>query len=1077
MLIYRSTQRRLWTTLFVLLYLVAQTLPASTSTATAQASNCGGVAAQAADASALVVHAADEQVTIPKEKVDAAVFEAGLYDSTFDRVRLFVEMQVMLQKAAGQTDYAGPMNEYRDRINALFPGSDLNEHTYDEVVHTLLDTALQIPELAPVVPGIWSRLNDENAYSRFTVDSRTNIIQSAQRYDLGERILALAPEIAIQVHGCAQKNDYFAELFDTFNLDKLGFSIRDNAKTILANDTDLIVPEGIRNNIADDGTVTISLDQLKALGKSELDQLHTTIDGMQDTLVEIDSQQKEIIDYLKDQALKAKYQELARKKAAEYQLKLDAARAGISIITTISAQIDPKFAKDFNVVAGSTLQVGVAINSWIKATAGLGSLNKVFSLSTVVMTGNVLGAVMNVISLFGDSGPTPEEQILEEIGQLRQQVNELRIEMHERFDRIDQSLNNIYTTMHDRFDQIDIQLGRINGNIVEVQQSLVELDLKLSRIERNNFEFLNALGRRPLLEAINGGLGYAERTGQPMPFQPEFVDFENTLHSWGTIHAYDPLNAGPTQRDYSDAQMLSELNAYPMDANINYINGWLLAHGLPGIANSRLPSPRDWLFASRAYTQLALEWPAHMKRIDPKRKERLEEIGVELEAAMRNLSTLTTITGTVGNELLISSVSTNYEDKVDGLNSAIQVFETNFMNEVRSQRLGRAEPFNIHGSIFQPITYRSPETKIAGCGFPAENAVYTLPSGFEQRIPSFDIYNLAEYLKVGFLSTCVHDLWLNPVQICQGGQCHTEAEHRVVLSVEFAGRSLMLKTLSDGRMAMPTSGIMSREFWTKLPFNYKERFTNFPEPDPSTPALDALRQELFNNTLHAVELALQGYQHELYGRILDEMNKGVLKGPVGEANGSKALLDTVVSLGLPRAVAGDEFLHAMLYGNQQLADNQMLVQDYMVKLSEPITMTSLTANPRQQWSEVADQRNEVFRELVDGYLAAITQHDHAEAPDYIANTRRALDLTMRIIAVEAAPTPTPTSTPGAGQPTATPTASGQPPTPTPVTGGDQPTPTPMPGGGQPTATPVTDNGLPTPVSGTGKPVYLPLIRR
>ena len=61
------------------------------------------------------------------------------------------------------------------------------------------------------------------------------------------------------------------------------------------------------------------------------------------------------------------------------------------------------------------------------------------------MTGNVLGAVMNIeISLFGDSEPSPEQMILEEIGKLRQEVNQLRIEMHDRFDRIDEELNEIY---------------------------------------------------------------------------------------------------------------------------------------------------------------------------------------------------------------------------------------------------------------------------------------------------------------------------------------------------------------------------------------------------------------------------------------------------------------------------------------------------------------------------------------------------------------------------------------------------------------------------------------------------------
>ena len=85
----------------------------------------------------------------------------------------------------------------------------------------------------------------------------------------------------------------------------------------------------------------------------------------------------------------------------------------------------------------------VPIYKWIKATAGLKGLDKVTSLSTVVMTGsNVLGAVMSVVALFGEGEPTPDQMILEEIVKLRQQVDQLR------------------TEMHDRFDQIDIQLGK-----------------------------------------------------------------------------------------------------------------------------------------------------------------------------------------------------------------------------------------------------------------------------------------------------------------------------------------------------------------------------------------------------------------------------------------------------------------------------------------------------------------------------------------------------------------------------------------------------------------------------------------
>ncbi len=120
------------------------------------------------------------------------------------------------------------------------------------------------------------------------------------------------------------------------------------------------------------------------------------------------------------------------------------------------------------------------------------------------------------------------------------------------------------------------------------------MSLALSRMERNNFEFLDALGRRPLLTAMNGAVGYRERTGLDMPYQPDFIEYENIFQTWGTVNAFDALSAGPAQRDYSDGQVLAELSAYPLDANLNYLNGWLRANGLTPFATKRLASPRDW---------------------------------------------------------------------------------------------------------------------------------------------------------------------------------------------------------------------------------------------------------------------------------------------------------------------------------------------------------------------------------------------------------------------------------------------------------------------------------------------------
>ena len=763
---------------------------------------------------------------------------------------------------------------------------------------------------------------------------------------------------------------------------------------------------------------------------------------MQETLAEIDKDQDVILDYIKDQELKAKWQEVMKKKAAENQLKLDAAKATISILTTIAGQIDPDFAKGLNTVATSTLQVGMAINGWLKAVSGLKGLNKIASLSTVVMTGNVVGAVMNVVGLFTPDKPTPEQQILEEIGKLRQQVDELRVEMHARFDRIDVELNAIYTTMHDRFDQIDIQLGKINGNIGELQQSLLALDLKLSRIERNNFEFLNALGRRPLLDAINGGLGYAARTGQPMPFQPEFVEFENVLHSWGTIHAFDPLNAGPTQRDFSDGQMLAELSAFPLDSNINYLNGWLMAHGLPGVTNKRLPSPRDWLFASRAYMQLALEWPEHMKQIDPQRQTELDAIGVELEAAMRGISTQVTAASPQANSLLFSTVITQYQDKLDAVDSSLQALETAFMNEVRGQRLQRNEPFDLYGGVDQPLTYAASEVATATCGDAGVYGSHPAPGNLKSLLPNFARYNLADYLHLGKLNVCISYAMGDPIEQCytepeppHAEICDTYYDVKAVVTTYFDNVSIMSQTIEGGGGYQTTDWYVHygelEPNWTQGE-NFKAQFEALTTVDVPSPELAAQRAELLNTTTNKLETALGGYQQEMYARILNEMTKGSLAPLAVEAAGSKALLDSFVTLGLPRAAGDDEFLHAMLYGNQQLVDDGQIMQSYALSLTQPITGTGLLVNPRLVIGQVAAERSTAFTGMVNEYLDAITAQTHSELPDYIANTRRALDLTMRIVQLDVPVGPTPTP------PGPTPTPPGPTPTPTP------PTPEPSP---------------------------------
>lgn len=862
---YQSMHRKFWICLLVLAHLLAVLLPANRVAAAGQTEGrCGETGSQAASAAtATTIASADEEVVIPKDKVDLAAFLAARGHGLTDVQRvenLILDLFIIhSDKYTGAGDAEKYREHYKELLGMILMSLGESESTFG-VVYAMLSIALDTPGMATAVPYVWQDLVRGTSASILELDQELGIGKAARLFDLTDRLMLREHEIVARLFNCAREIPEVAAAYADYHSHRLHIHVLNSAFETLEMVPDLPIAQEILGRLNEDGTISFSINELKALSAAEFDKIHAAIDDIQETLIGIDKKQDVIIDYLKDQELKAKHQELMKKKAAEQQLKLDAAKSSISIVTTLVGQLDPKFAKELNVVATSALQIGVALNNWLKAVSGLKGLDKVTSLSTVVMTGNVLGAVMNIVSLFGENKPSPEQLILQEIGALRRQVDHLRRELHGRFDRIDSQLNTIYTTMHQRFGQIDLQLGRINGKLDEVQRSLIELDLKLSRIEHNTFELLNALGRRPLLEAINGGLNFEKTTGIPMPYDPHFIQFANTLHTWGTIHAFDALETGPSQTDYSDANVLAVLNSYATDSNINYFNGWLTSRGLPAITNKRVASPRDWLLASRAFTQLGMEWPEHMGRYDRQRQVDLDRVGADITKAMVNISTITTPEGPVGNHLLYRHVITNYQNKLDSVMAAIQSqVETPFLEEVRIRRLHQTLPFDLYGGVDQPLAYRSSNLDISTCGL---GVLLALPHTLSSEVPSLNRYNLAEYLDLGTLASCVDAQLMNPTQIClpQMGKCYTEGMLTVSLALNYAGVTLAKSSRHFGKIRLadgeddPTDYVVNH--WEEI----KQAFESGAGADTLTPRELEQRDALLAQTTDAIHNRLIAIQ-------------------------------------------------------------------------------------------------------------------------------------------------------------------------------------------------------------------------
>ncbi|MEZ4616796.1 MAG: hypothetical protein R2867_15010 [Caldilineaceae bacterium] len=974
-----------------------------------------------------VVNAADQAVTIPKAVVDGMVY-GTLWRSAYqdnDAVAALIYDLFVLQAGNGgmsEGDLTAAIGTYMANVEAAQASAPTADHapSAKETAQSMIEVALTVPALQPYIGAVWNALAGPLGPSG--LDQATQI-GSTSAFLFEQTVRDLVQTTVPQLVTAAQNNAAVAGSADQVHQSKLGVSIKNFDGRKVAQETpDIAIPPEVIQSIQADGTISISLNEIKDLSVNEFTKLDLSISDMRQTLVAIDAKQPNLVDYIHNQEEQAKQKALAEAKAAEHKRMLEAIESSISIFSTLGGFIDSDFGKQLKTLGESGLKIGKAIDSWLDAVAGKNTLDSIFSASTVVMTGNILGAVMNIVSLFGSSGPTPEQMILEEIGKLRKQVDQLRTEMHARFDRIDQELNIIYTTMQERFDKIDIQLGVINANVLEVQRTLLDLDLKLNRMERNNFELLDAVGRRPLLEAINGGLNYQARTGQAMPFQPDFVNYENLFQTWGTIHAFDALATGPSQRDFSDGALLAELNALPLDANLNYLNSWLQLHGVPALASSRLASPRDWLFASRAYGQLGVEWPQHMAQIDSQRQTALTAVGTDLENAIRNISTIDGPNGPQGNHQLFDTVVGFYNGKVTTLHGKLVDMEAAYIKE----RFGDTPQVDLFGGVDQVSSYESPQWTTLTC----TGSGLATPSGLKEQIPGLSRYHLAEALGLSHLAVCISAELLNPQTSCNPklGTCFTTGDLQITIETTVDDLPVLRRKKGVGTLTLkdfadPLDHVI--DHWLE----YKPALESFTS-DALTAAERSARSDLLAQITTKIHNTLAEYQHELYGRMLTAL---VAPGPLHplavETTGGQQLLVTLTTLGLAEAVENDEFFHALLYGNQQLVDDNQIVNTLAISKTESITDTTITVNARQLMQDRTTERLDAFTTILNGYLDAIGTAAHLERNATLADARRDLKLAVRIASLPAAPTPTPTATPDPNatpDPTATPVPEGTP---------------------------------------------------
>ena len=288
-------------------------------------------------------------------------------------------------------------------------------------------------------------------------------------------------------------------------------------------------------------------------------------------------------------------------------------------------QFSAERARDF---ASIQLEVN---NDMAKLKAGLDTAGSVVGLAAAIYTGDAWGATQSLFDLVGngialgeefgliEQPPSVDEQVFAQVVELRQQVEDLRLEMNARFDLVDQKLDVIFDTVVAGFGELGQQIGDLQQTADDIALSIFEVRGELSRLEESLFLLAEAEFLDLLNVTAEGVLDYRNDTGQDLPYSQSatnFVDAGVDFLSFATFTSeqapfIDPLisvtldNAEEELGSGALGRAFGALNTVP--AGLELADGTPYAPGPFVLAD--LAAPAAWSQPAAMYAQLARENP------------------------------------------------------------------------------------------------------------------------------------------------------------------------------------------------------------------------------------------------------------------------------------------------------------------------------------------------------------------------------------------------------------------------------------------------------------------------------------
>ncbi|MFD8480457.1 hypothetical protein [Kitasatospora sp. NPDC059673] len=664
-------------------------------------------------------------------------------------------------------------------------------------------------------------------------------------------------------------------------------------QTILENqsNTDTYLTEMRRQLAAAFGQLDAKTDQVTADLRQLSDKYPVGVDGAKPTADE---------------------QAAQKKKSEEFQAQIEAAGSAVYILSTLAGFADAKFGRDVALAGNAAVTIASAINKYLPTVAGLDLTQALTSASTLVFSGNVLGAVLSLLPLFTGESASPDQLIMNELGKLREDVANLGQQMNDRFDRIEKALTQVYADVMTQFDRLFQDIVIVRGNLSDIEHRIFLLNAKIDTFAASTQAALTAVATQDVRGNINRYVNYRDTYGQDIPTYQEYTTPENSFHFTATALSSDDTFLVPAGT-YGAVDPVSTLANYRPAGSINYL-AWLAQQRFDGAfpqPAGKVANPAVWELGARSYAVLESQNQPYASKVSPARAAQIQATGQDINRAAANFSRPTADGKT---NALFNGLTANYRAAMNSFSDQLA--------KIRTTEVQQGKSYDLFGTADQARRPEWPVPATPAQGTCSTNQVPTTSHPTPSNVTNNDLaspYLLANYLapdgaKPAFSWSCNAVVSLTDQTYDDEGVLHNyytvtlTYRNYVLWPGESTRRLIRTRTFTDDpfestELSLPT--LNHNWGW------FADRFEQFATTtDEDTTLADAKVR---------TQNVLNGRQKLYYDTVSSRLGSpGDLLAANTKVTEAVTLLQAYSELGWARAVQQDDLLNGLLNGRLHL---------------------------------------------------------------------------------------------------------------------------------------------------------------